>query len=151
MMHQKTIYTLGTSKRSNQEFLEILSAYGIRCVVDVRRSPTSRFAHFKKENLIEELEKAGYLYEYFGNMLGGFRDGGYTNYMETETFQNALSQVERLAERESAVILCAEKLPWRCHRRFIGAALEKQGWDVIHVLDQDKTWQPEEQLDLLKG
>ena len=148
-MDKKTIYTIGTSNRSLIDFLEILHSFGIKCVIDVRRFPTSRFAHFKKNNLSVKLEQAGFSYVYYGDRLGGFRDGGYKSHMKTDVFLEALGDIERLAGKEPTVLLCAEKLPWRCHRRFIGAALEEREWEVIHILEKGKTWQPEEQLDLL--
>lgn len=151
MENEKIIYTVGTSNRSIQEFLEVLTTFGIQRVVDVRRFPISRFDHFTRENVSLELEQAGLEYDFFGDSLGGYRSGGYRGYMETDTFQDALSEVEELGEKERLVILCAEKLPWRCHRRFIGTALQEREWKVIHILEKDKTWKSEEQLDLLNG
>jgi uncharacterized protein (DUF488 family) len=148
---EKAIFTLGTSNRSIQEFIEILKACGVRQVIDVRRFPTSHFDHCKKENLSKAAEHAGLRYGYVGDRLGGFRSGGYEAHMKTETFQDAILEVERLARKEPTVILCAEKIPWKCHRRFIGAALRMRGWRVIHILDKDRTYQLQEQLDLLKS
>ncbi|UCE19432.1 MAG: DUF488 domain-containing protein [Gemmatimonadota bacterium] len=149
-MNEKSIYTLGTSDRSIKEFLDVLREYEIQRVIDVRRFPTSKFAHFKKENLLSMLESKGFLYSYSGDTLGGYRAGGYKSYMETDPFQKALDRVERMAETESSVIVCAERLPWRCHRRFIADRLRARGRSVIHIIEANKTWEPEEQLDFLK-
>jgi uncharacterized protein (DUF488 family) len=151
MENEKIIYTVGTSNRSIQEFLEVLKTFGIQRVVDVRRFPVSRFDHFTRENVSLELEQAGLEYDFFGDRLGGYRSGGYKDYIEVEAFQEALSKVERLGEKEAVAVVCAEKLPWRCHRRFIGAALQERGWKVIHILDKDRAWEPEEQIDLFNG
>ena len=146
---ERIVYTLGTSNRSLKEFVEILDVYGIQQVIDVRRFPTSRFDHFKKDNLMNIVERAGLGYLSCGDRLGGFRSGGYEEHMKTGAFQEALGEVETLARTGPAVILCAEKFPWKCHRRFIAAALRDRGWRVLHILDRDRTWQPQEQLDLM--
>lgn len=151
MKREKVVCTLGTSDRTIEQFVDLLRAYGIKRVIDVRRFPTSKFDHFKRENLAKQLEWAGCSYDFFGDRLGGYRNGGYENYMKTDLFRKTLSEVERLARREPALILCAERLPWRCHRRFIAGELRERGWKIIHILEKGKTWEPREQLDLLKG
>ena len=151
MKEEKSIYTIGTSNRSIEDFMEILKTYGIKCVIDVRRFPTSKFKHFKRENLANQLESSGYHYDHLGEHLGGYRSGGYENYMKTDPFQKTLDRVEKMAEKESSVIVCAERLPWRCHRRFIAHELVKRGLKVVHILEKNKIWEPKEQLDLLKG
>jgi len=151
MKQEEIIYTLGTSDRSIHEFMGILRECGIKRVIDVRRFPTSKFQHFKREILARELENTGYSYDYFGDRLGGYRNGGYKNYMKTDTFDISLKEVESIARKDPVVIMCAERLPWRCHRRFIGAELQERGWNVVHILEKNKTWESKEQLDLLNG
>ena len=151
MIEEKTIYTLGTSNRAPEEFVGLLKTYEIQRIIDVRRFPTSMFDHFKKGNLISMLESRGFQYTYQGDKLGGYRNGGYKSYMETDPFQKALARVERMAEKEPSAIVCAERLPWRCHRRFIANELEKRGWKIVHILEGEKIWEPRKQLDLLKG
>ena len=141
---RRTIYSLGTSSREPEEFIRVLRTYGIEVVVDVRRFPTSRYEHFRKEDLRALLELEGIDYVYMGRELGGYRDGGYETYMETEIFDRALSILEGIGKKRVTALLCAERLPWRCHRRFIGSALRRRGWDVIHIVDEGRTWRPKE-------
>ena len=129
------IYTLGTSTRSAEEFVSLLSSLGAEAVADVRRFPSSRYEHFKRENLARLLQEAGLAYIYLGEEMGGYRRGGYESFLDSEQFRQGLEQLE-------AVIICAERLTWRCHRRFIGAELQRRDWEVIHVIDHNRMWQP---------
>ena len=132
------IYTIGTANRSKEEFIRLLHSFGIEAVVDVRRFPTSKFAHFRREELEEMLREEGIAY-FFCEALGGFRKGGYRKHMLSEEFQNALKSLEMLAEKRKVAILCAEKLYFRCHRRFIADALVQRGHEVIHIIDERRT------------
>ena len=139
------IYTLGTSNRSIENFLEILKFYQISQVVDVRRFPTSKwFLHFKKENLEKILKENKIKYFHF-EALGGFREGGYENYTKTEEFKKALKELTLLAKKETTAIICAEKFPWKCHRFFIAKALKNQGFEVFHILEKEKIWNPQKE------
>jgi uncharacterized protein (DUF488 family) len=120
----------------------LLGSLGVAVVVDVRRFPTSRFNHFKREVLKELLEARGFSYIYLGEELGGYRRGGYEAYLGSEEFRQGLRRVEELARRGRVVILCAERLPWRCHRRFIGRELERDGFRVEHIIDEKRRWVP---------
>ena len=113
------VYTIGSSVRSIEEFLEILEIYGIKCVIDVRRFPTSRLEYFKREKLFDILNKQGIKYCYLGKELGGYRRGGYEAYMKTETYLKTIERLQKIVQQRVSVIMCAERLPWRCHRRFI--------------------------------
>lgn len=136
----RVIYTVGTSTRTREEFLELLQAYGVRVLLDVRRFPNSRrYPHFSRAELATWLTAAGVSYHYLGDSLGGFRHGGYEEYTETESFRAGLAQATDLAERAPAVIMCCERLPSRCHRRFIARRLEDLGWRVIHIVDRETT------------
>ncbi len=137
-----TIFTLGTSNRTPEEFIALLRHYGVRLLADVRRFPTSRFEHFKREHLAKLCRNAGVEYLYLGDELGGYRSGGYTAYMETEAFRAGLEKLEALAREKPTAVTCSERLPWRCHRRFIGRALADRGWHVRHVIDLDREWTP---------
>lgn len=131
----KEIFTVGTGTRTIDEFIEILKFYRIENVVDVRRFPTSkRFPHFKRENLEKILEERGFRYFYMGDLLGGFREGGYEKYLLTQEFLNGLNRLIEIAEKGTTLFFCAETLPWRCHRRFIARELQKHGWDVRHII-----------------
>jgi hypothetical protein len=142
MAASRTIYTVGSSTRTIDEFVELLRHSGVEFVVDVRRWPKSRFDHFVRERLQAHLSEAGIGYEWMGESLGGFRKGGYEAHMATDEFQEAIAQLERRAGAGRVAVMCSERLPWRCHRRFIGDALAQRGWHVVHVIDRGRTWQP---------
>lgn len=141
-MSDEVIYTLGTSDRTAEEFLALLGSLGVELVVDVRRFPTSRFEHFRREELKDLLEGEGFGYIYLGEELGGYRRKGYEAYVGTEEFRQGLERLEELARRKRVVIICAERLPWRCHRRFIGRELEREGFRVEHIIDEKRKWEP---------
>lgn len=137
----KTIYTLGSSNRNPQEFVALLNFYQIDTLIDVRSFPTSKFEHFKQENLGKILREKGIEYIYLGKELGGYRKGGYETYTKTQAYKYGLSKTEKIAEKNTCSIMCAERLPWRCHRRFIGDSLKKRGWKAIHVIDEKRIWE----------
>jgi len=136
------IYTLGTSLRSLEDFIEILHSYDIESVIDVRSFPTSKIPHFTKSTLETILRQEGIEYHYLGKELGGFRKGGYEEYSKGEEFASGIRRLERIAERKQSVIICAERFPWKCHRRYISRALSKKGWHIEHIIDKDRTWIP---------
>jgi uncharacterized protein (DUF488 family) len=138
----KKIYSAGTSTRTEAEFLGLLRVYDIRTLVDVRRFPTSKFEHFKRENLERFLKRAGINYVYLGKELGGYRKGGYEAHLHTEEFSQGLKELEKIGLEKPTLFVCAERLPWRCHRRFIGNALRERGWEVLHIIEADRVWQP---------
>ncbi len=142
--HPTTIYTLGTSTRTLQELVEILDSHGILHVVDVRRFPTSRLEHFKKENLEAALKARGLGYAYLGHDLGGYRSGGYNAFMHSPEFKRGIEELISLARKGPTVIICAERFAWKCHRRFIGAALANRGWLVLHLIERDRIWRPKQ-------
>ena len=134
----KKIFTIGTSKRSIEEFLNLLEAYRIEAIVDVRRFPTSKHKHFNQENLEASLNRSGIEYHHVTE-LGGYRKGGYKKYMETEEFEQGLLFVEKLASSNRVAIMCAELLFSQCHRRFIADALKRRGHVVIHIIDEKRS------------
>ena len=140
---------MGTSKRTFKEFVEMLRAYKIEMVIDVRSFPNSKFSHFKKEALAQSLAEENLGYFYLGKELGGFRQGGYEAYTQTLAYLGGVELLERMASRCRSVVICAERLPWRCHRRFIGRSLQERGWQVKHIIDQKRIWEdkftPEEE------
>lgn len=139
-MHR--IYTLGTDRRSEEDFVEILHAYDIQAVVDVRSFPKSRIPMFTRENLNMLLEREGIAYHYLGRELGGFRKGGYIAYTVTDEFAQGVASLESIARERNTVVICAERFPWRCHRRWIARELTKRGWRVEHIIDKGKLWIP---------
>jgi uncharacterized protein (DUF488 family) len=138
----KKIYTLGTDRRSEEDFTEILLAYSIQSIIDVRSFPRSKIPIFSKENLEDLLEREGIDYHFLGKELGGFRKGGYTSYIITDEFSNGIDLIESIALYKMSVIICAEKLPWKCHRKWISRELHKRDWEVDHIIDKGKVWIP---------
>lgn len=138
----KTIYTLGTDRRTEEDFIEILHAYEIRALIDVRRFPRSKIPIFNKEKLESLLAQEGIEYHFLGDELGGFRKGGYISYIITEDFNKGIEKVESIANSNITVIICAERFPWKCHRKWIAKELNRKGWKVEHILDKGKVWTP---------
>jgi uncharacterized protein (DUF488 family) len=134
------LWTVGTSTRSMKEFLHVLRAYQIEVIVDVRRFPTSRYRHFKQERLKECLEQHGIEYQHVVR-LGGYRKGGYRNYMNSTEFEHGLVCVEELAASKRVAIMCAELLFSQCHRRFIADALTQRGHTVVHIVDDKRSYE----------
>ena len=135
----KPVYTYGYSTRSLEEFLEILKAFNIEVAVDVRRFPASkRKPEFSRENLSLELPKAGIEYVWLGDLLGGYRSGGYKKHMKTKIFKEGLKRLIEIADRKTTVIFCCEALWFRCHRRFLAEKLAKIGFKVFHIYDKKR-------------
>lgn len=147
----KRIFTIGHSNRNAEEFVELLIKNEIGALIDVRKFPSSKFPHFKGEYLRQILSETGIEYYWFPT-LGGYRkkimddspnkaikSEGFRNYadfMLTFEFKQAIEELEEVAKAKLSVIMCAEKLYWRCHRRFISDYLTMRGWRVIHILNE---------------
>lgn len=127
-------FTIGYSGRSISNLISTLKNYGVTLVVDVRRFPTSKVEDFKRENLRLHLEENGIKYLWLGDKLGGFRSGGYRKYVESEEFNEGISRLVELSKSEVVCILCLERKPKHCHRRFIAEALENMGFKVYHIV-----------------
>ena len=146
------VYTVGHSNRTLKKFLRILKAHGIQAVVDVRRFPTSRkVPHFSREALSKALREAGVEYVYLGDLLGGYRSGGYARHMETEAYRQGIKRVLELSRDRKVAVMCAEKFPWRCHRRHIARTLEEMGVPVVHIIDEEKTWTARRSRELIRS
>jgi uncharacterized protein (DUF488 family) len=159
-----TIYTVGHSTRTAEQFLELLKAHGIEELVDVRTIPRSRHnPQFGAEELAASLQQAGIAYMHLGK-LGGLRHAskdsinlgwqntsfrGFADYMATPEFKSGLDELKSLAEQKTVAIMCAEAVPWRCHRSLISDALTIQGWQVLHIQSR-KTANPHELTPFLK-
>jgi uncharacterized protein (DUF488 family) len=131
---KKVIYTIGSANRSQDDFLRTLRDYGVKTLVDVRRVPSSKYEHFKRENLDMILFSSEVQYVYMGKELGGFRKGGYEVYVQTRDYKQALNSLQKVAKRSPTVIMCCEKLPTGCHRRYISQSLKKLGWKVVDII-----------------
>ena len=138
----KKIYTLGTNKRSEEDFVEILLAYNIQSLIDVRSYPRSKIPIFGKENLKLLLTLEGIEYHFLGAELGGFRKGGYIAYTITDDFRKGIDLLKSVALTKTSVIVCAERFPWKCHRKWIARELHKRGWEIEHIIDKGKVWIP---------
>ena len=129
-----TIWTVGYSNYSLENFLELLKGNRIQVLVDIRRFPTSKMQHFRKEEMEEWLPRKGVEYVWLGKELGGYRKGGYQKYMQTKTFREGVKKLLEIAKTKRVCIMCMETNPKYCHRRFISTYLEKKGVKVIHII-----------------
>jgi uncharacterized protein (DUF488 family) len=143
MDKKSVILTMGTGLRSFEDFIEILLAYGVEAVIDVRSYPRSKLPHFTSPAFPRLLEANEIRYYGLGKELGGFRKGGYTAYLVTEEFRGGIRSLEAIARDKLSVIVCAEKFPWKCHRKWIALELRKLGWEVRHIIDKGKVWIPQ--------
>jgi uncharacterized protein (DUF488 family) len=142
------VFSLGHSNRTLEEFAEILLAYGIQVLVDVRTLPGSdRYPHFNGEILKVELAPLGIRYVH-RKALGGLRRPlkdspnaawrnrsfrGYADYMQTPAFSRAVDGLVPLAAKAPACLMCAEAVPWRCHRSLIADALLARGIQTLEI------------------
>lgn len=144
-----TIFALGHSNQPFERFLEELKVHGVRQVVDVRTIPRSRAVPWAgRERLELELAQKDIRYLHLPG-LGGLRHAksdsantgwrnasfrGYADYMQTSQFEQALLELMALARQAPTAIMCAEALPWRCHRSLIADALMARGVRVVQIL-----------------
>ena len=150
---RQTLFTIGHSTRTFEQFVAILNAHGVKAVADVRLIPRSRrYPYFADENLAKELPKAGIEYHPFKS-LGGRRRAdknsinlawrnesfrGYADFMQTPAFADALEELIALARRTPTTTMCAEAVPWRCHRSLISDALIVRGWEILDIISTTK-------------
>ncbi|MGI6299060.1 MAG: DUF488 family protein [Saccharofermentanales bacterium] len=143
------VLTIGHSTRELQEFVHLLQENNAECVVDVRTIPGSRHnPQYNKETLAAGLNKANIEYLHMSG-LGGLRHTksdspntgwknksfrGYADYMLTDDFPKYLNELIELSRKKLVAIMCAEAVPWRCHRSLIGDALLIRGINVEHII-----------------
>ncbi len=128
------IWDVGHSNRQEEDFLSLLKDHKIEKIVDVRRFPLSKkFPYFERSHLALTLNKINISYFWLGDKLGGFRKGGYEQWMKTEDFAAGIEELEKQARNQRTALMCAEAYYGRCHRRFIIKHLEQRGWQVIHL------------------
>jgi uncharacterized protein (DUF488 family) len=160
----RTLYTIGHSTRTARELIELLRAHGVEQVADVRTIPRSRHnPHFTRPALSRSLRAAKIGYRHL-KALGGLRHArpdstnlgwrnasfrGYADYMQTEDFAAGLARLEQFATRRPTVIMCAEALPWRCHRSLIADALTVARWRVLHIQSR-RTARPHRRTSFLR-
>jgi len=143
------VLTVGHSTRTIEEFIGLLQAHGVTCVADVRTIPRSRRnPQYNTDSLERSLEQAGIDYVHLPNLGGlrrprpdsqnlGWRNAsfrGFADHMQTPKFKEALAELEALATRKLVALMCAEAVPWRCHRSLIADALLAHGIRVEHIM-----------------
>ncbi|MFO0701964.1 MAG: DUF488 domain-containing protein [Nitrospira sp.] len=150
----KVLWTIGHSTRSIDQLVALLNAHGVQQLVDVRAIPRSRHTpQFNKETLLKGLQNEGLLYTHMAQLGGlrkprkesinqGWRNNsfrGYADYMQTDEFWSALDELIAESRTLPTAIMCAEAVPWRCHRSLIADALVSRGWEVRHIMAVTKT------------
>ena len=145
------MFTVGHSNRPLEDFLEILKAHGIQRVIDIRTIPRSRHnPQFNREALARSLRAAKIAYVHL-KKLGGLRHAsadsknlgwhnasfrGFADYMQTEEFETGLERALKLAKTKPSALMCAEAVPWRCHRSLVADALFVRHVPVNHILSR---------------
>ena len=146
-------YTIGHSTRTIPEFVDLLRDASAQLVVDVRTVPGSRRnPQFGSDALAASLKAAGIHYTHM-KALGGLRKPrrdsinagwkndsfrGYADYMQTEEFDAAIARLIELARQERTAIMCAEAVPWRCHRSLVADALIPRDVRVEHIMSETR-------------
>ena len=143
------IWTIGHSTHPIDEFIALLQDHAVQLVADIRTIPKSRHnPQFNTSELTASLRSAGIGYLHLKELGGLRRPGkdsrnrgwknagfrGFADYMQTEEFERALQGLVELAGRQRTVIMCAESVPWRCHRSLIADALAVRGMKVLHII-----------------
>ncbi len=152
---REILYTIGHSTHPIDEFVSLLKEYGIKQLVDVRTIPRSRHnPQFNEKRLAARLKKSKIQYSH-DRELGGLRHAkkdsinmgwrnasfrGYADYMQTDEFSSALKALIAKVKKKPSVIMCAEALPWRCHRSMIADAMVKQKWEVRHIMSMTSAY-----------
>ncbi len=141
--------TIGHSTRTLETFIQLLQTHDVKQVVDVRTVPRSRHnPQFNHDTLPDDLKVAGIGYLHMPGLGGlrrpkpdsinlGWRNTsfrGFADYMRTPEFENHLNELVKFAQQKRIALMCAEALPWRCHRSLISDALEVREIKVAHIL-----------------
>ena len=149
-----TVWTIGHSTRTAEAFFGLLDESRIEVLADVRRFPASKHVPWTNLDILAEtLRVRGLGYEHFVD-LGGYRKPspdspntailnsmfrGYADHMETEAFRTSLEKLLVLAASHRVAVMCAEVVPWRCHRYFLADALLARGAQVVHILSPGRS------------
>jgi len=151
---EKTVWTIGHSTRSLEEFVSILKSFDIQTLIDIRTFPGSRrYPHFNKESLSKSLHEVGIEYLHFIE-LGGRRKPkpdsvnvawrhasfrGYADHMQSPEFLEAINKLQNIASESRTVYMCSEAMWWKCHRSLVSDYLKVKGWNVQHITDVNKS------------
>jgi Uncharacterized conserved protein len=146
------IFTIGHSTRSSDELVALLREHGISLLADIRRFPGSRrYPHFASEAMAAWLPENGIAYIHMPE-LGGRRKPladsrntawrneqfrAYADYMASDEFRAAIEKLVALGEEKRVAVMCAEAVPWRCHRNLVADELVRRGIEVIHVIGRN--------------
>ena len=143
------LFTIGHSTRPIEDFIELLKAHGVKRVIDIRTIPRSRHnPQFNRESLAESLRAEGIGYTHIKKLGGlrhprkdsinlGWRNSGFrgfADYMQTPEFGAALERAIKLAKTKPSALMCAEAVPWRCHRSLVADALVVRKIPVKHIV-----------------
>lgn len=143
------LFTIGHSTRPINEFIDLLKSHNITQLVDIRTIPKSRHnPQFGQDELRASLEASNITYRYI-EKLGGLRPAvkestndawhnasfrNYADYMQTDEFAQGIDELLKLAEQKTSAIMCAEAVPWRCHRSLVSDALVVRGVEVFEII-----------------
>lgn len=146
----RTIHTIGHSTRSIDAFLGLLKAHSVELLIDVRRWPASkRNPQFQREALAKSLQENSLTYLWRRD-LGGFRKPApdsvntawqvgafraYADFMLSDEFVSIAREIAELARSKRAALMCAEAVPWQCHRQLLADAFLVRSWSVRHIMD----------------
>ncbi|MGE0670378.1 MAG: DUF488 family protein [Parachlamydiales bacterium] len=147
-IREKTIYTIGHSNRPIEDFMKLLKAHQIETVIDIRSIPRSRHnPQFNQDKLKRSLKKEKIHYIHL-EKLGGLRHPkknslntgwenasfrGFADYMQTADFREGIKELIENAKVSRCALMCAEAVPWRCHRSLVADALTVKKWKVRHI------------------
>jgi uncharacterized protein (DUF488 family) len=150
---KQAIFTIGHSTRTLKELIELLRAHGVRRVIDIRTIPRSRRnPQYNRETLGPALRSRNIGYVHMKD-LGGLRHAkpnsrnlgwhnasfrGFADYMQTAGFEGALKRAIKLAQLKPSAFMCAEAVPWRCHRSLVADALEARSIPVKHIMSASR-------------
>lgn len=148
-LRRSSLWTIGHSTRPFTSFVDLLKAHGVALIADIRTVPRSRHnPQYDIDILRETVPAAGITYRHLPG-LGGLRRAtgeetnagwrnlsfrGYADYMQTVDFTTALDELVDLARDIPLALMCAEAVPWRCHRTLVADALMIRGLEVVHIM-----------------
>ena len=152
--HPAVVLTVGHSTRAQDDFIALLQEHAVKQLVDVRTIPRSRHnPQFNRDRIASALQRAGIRYVHM-KALGGLRHPrpdslntgwrnasfrGYADYMQTREFADGLRRLMKMAKTKRTAIMCAEAVPWRCHRSLIADALMAHGYEVEEIESLKRT------------
>ena len=152
----KSIWTIGHSTRTFDEFYELLNSFQIECVADIRSFPGSKhYPQFNKEFLEHAFHENKIKYVHLRELGGrrkvkpdsvnaGWRVAafrGYADYMETDAFKMAIKELEFIAHKQPTAYMCSEAVWWRCHRSLVSDYLKLHDWKVMHIMGIGKAYE----------